>query len=402
MKNIKPIIVDKTPFGKTGLFKVTVEYSEDDIERFPYDLPSEFITKELKLEDNSSGILKLNPVLTEVFINREIESPYLNTAKCITIQNSTFSLFFEEATGDFRRLKRNNINVTKGWIGSIIKGLTHLHLRRIIHGDIRISNILIFDGVAKLNNFGSSALIMGNGNQRFKSKMFTPTHRPPELWSGNECNLSADIWALGCTIYEMIYGQSLFNLKLTDDEYQEQMKNWIEGKFETHPEWNNPINGEINNLILTMLNPNPDLRPTIFQILNCPIFQNSYEPLLDTCFYSSLDECSIVSQRVYDQDCFKNDNQLMNVYNYLKNLEENDELRLLIVSITESYPEKMRKQELVVTLHVIAHLITYRGLPHFITIDRKMILNILEFSNMINFHYIDLDRFYGVKRSFLY
>lgn len=425
MQHPTPFVVHRTPFKKTGLFKVTVDYPDFDRDSYPYPLPSTFITKELNLEDNSSSNVSLNPILSEVFINKAFKSPHLNVARFITIQNSTFIMFFEEANGDFHKIKRANYKITKQWITSVVKGIVHLHLRRILHGDIKASNILIFDGLAKLNDFGSSALIISKGTQRFKQKLYTPTHRPPELFNTDYCDLSADIWALGCTIYEMIYGEPLFKVMSTQEEYKRQMDTWCSqtlftGSIQFHHEWNNSANIEINNLILKMLNPDPHKRPTIFDIIkddyflpspnrgsfdisSSPVSVSSFINTESICTYDSLNKCSIVSQRLYNHSSFEHDGQLDYIYRNLKLKEEDRELRMLVMCMCESFPKNMRfNPDLVYSLHIIAHLLTHRGAPHTSIVTKSVLFDLLKFSKEINFQYVNWDRFYGVEKHFIY
>ena len=213
MQSLEPTIVQQKPYKKTGLYKSIVEYQNVDSSNYPYPLKKEFITKQLELISNSNINFEINPILCEAFINKNFKSPYLNTAEFVTIQNGKIILFFNEASGDFHRIKNINYSTVKKWIKSIVKGIVHLHLHRILHGDIKASNVLIFDSIAKISDFGCSSLIVEEGNQRFTNKLYTPTHRAPEIWKTNQCDLSADIWALGCTIFEMVYSAPLFEVK---------------------------------------------------------------------------------------------------------------------------------------------------------------------------------------------
>ena len=282
MQNVDPVIVYKTPFGKTGLFKSIVNYPEVDMEEYPYTLKYEYITKELKIINSSSIGIRLNPVLCEAFIHKNFKSPYLNIAEHVTIQNGVIILFFNEAKCDLNMLKRRNFNNIRLWSLFLIKGIVHLHLHRIIHGDIKSTNILLYDSIAKLSDFGSSALIIGNGNQLFHSKMYTPTHRAPEVWYNDEWGLSADIWALGCTLFEMYYEFSLFQIKKTDNEYINQIEAWCDSSinksmiFEFPATWNLPQNQQINEIILKCLNPIASERPTIFEIVKLPFFIDEF------------------------------------------------------------------------------------------------------------------------------
>lgn len=416
MSKLSPVVVNRTPFGKTGLFRSFVEYPEVDLDYYPYPLQRNFITKELQLQDTNSYNIKLNPILTEVFINKTFKSPYLNTAKYVTVQNSTIILFFDEAKSDLQNVKRINHDIMKNWLTSIVKGVIHLHLRRILHGDIKASNILVFDGMVKITDFGSSALIIGKGKQKFRTKLYTPTHRPPELWFSqlfDECDLSADIWALGCTFYELIYGEPLFKAMSSNEEYIRQMKIWCDKpstfsqSLQISPEWNNPQNIAINKLILKMLNPEPSERPTIFDIIKDEYFLSSPLTMNDdsnkNCLYGSLNECTIVSQRLYNKSSFEDNGQLLQIYRNLKLREEDREIRMLVLCMCESFEKEHRNNpQLIYSLHIIAHILTHRGVPYLLTSTKQTILDILKYSDYINFNYVNWDRFYGVKTQFIY
>lgn len=415
MHSVEPTIVHEEKFGKTGLYKSIVEYSGIDRESHPFPLKTHFITKKLKVISNSQISLSINPVFCETFINKHVKSPYLNLAEYVTIQNGVIILFFDQALGDFHKMKKHNFNTTKSWVKSIIKGLTHLHLHRILHGDITPANVLIFDGIAKLSDFGSSSLIVGDGYQKFYSKLYTPTHRAPEVWISDQWDLSADIWALGCTIYEMFYGESLFQVKGSNEEYLNQMETWCSTcngticNFELSKEWNNPIYSEINRIILTMLNPNQKERPTIFDIVRDPFFQEdiyqnlSSSPPSSQCNYGALRECPIIAQRVYGYKKFMSGSDEDRVYRRLKMMENDKEIRMLVMCMYETYKDKIPySPELIKTLLLIAHLLTHREKPSEFTISRGDVENILLYSNAVNFNYVNWMSFYGVYERFIY
>lgn len=414
MQSIEPTIIYEEKFGKTGLYKSTVEYNTLDVEDYPYPLKTQFITKKLNLSSNLSMSIKLNPILTETFINKHFKSPYLNLAEHVTIQNGIIVLFFNQALGDFNKMKKHNFETVKGWIKSLVKGIIHLHLHRILHGDIKPANILIFDGIAKLSDFGSSALLVGNGYQKFNSKLYTPTHRAPEVWMDDQWDLSADIWALGCTIYEMFYGQPLFQVKNTTQEYLNQIDAWCsmnkrtDSTFELSKNWNNPLYFDVNRLILKMLNPIQSERPTIFDVLKDPLFQNETELTLSSspssvCNYSELSTCPIIAQRVFKKTRYTVGSSNETVYKRVKMLENDDEIRMLVMCMYETYQDKISySPELIKTLLIIAHLLTHREKPTSFTISRGDIDNILIYSNMVNFNYVNWNKFYGVYERFIY
>lgn len=413
MQIIEPTIVYQTPYGKSGLYKVIVEYHNINKENYPYPLKTEFITKQLKFVNNSNAYIKLNPILCEAFINKNFKSPYLNVAEYVTIQNGVIVLFFNEASGDFHGVKRNNYQTVKGWLKSLVRAIVHLHLHRIMHGDIKAANLLIFDSIAKLSDFGSSAVILGDGNQKFINKSFTPTHRAPEVWKSNQWGLSADIWALGCTVYEMIYGVPLFQVKTTDDDYIRQINAWCDPKMnygeniEFHKDWNNPLYADINMLILKMLNPDPFNRPTIFDIVKESFFQSEIitragSPI-NGCSYNELSICPIIAQRVYTRRSFNDNHELNKIYNIINQYESDKEIKMLVICMYESFNDSnVPLRELLKSLVIIVHLLVHRGVPPIFTLTRNDISNILIYSAKIKFNYVNWDKFYGIYEKFQY
>jgi serine/threonine protein kinase len=75
----------------------------------------------------------------------------------------------------------------------------------IIHRDIKAANILVNQGVCKLADFGESKQIMKD--EETGSFKGTPYWMAPEVVKGKGYGRYADIWSLGCTVYEMCMNQ---------------------------------------------------------------------------------------------------------------------------------------------------------------------------------------------------
>eukprot|EP01103_Thecamoeba_quadrilineata_P015263 TRINITY_DN4762_c0_g2_i1.p1 TRINITY_DN4762_c0_g2~~TRINITY_DN4762_c0_g2_i1.p1 ORF type:complete len:1029 (-),score=186.03 TRINITY_DN4762_c0_g2_i1:112-3198(-) len=88
---------------------------------------------------------------------------------------------------------------------SVVRGLSYLHQRGIIHRDIKCGNILLTMGVPKLADFGVSATGLGS-KEKAHSIVGTPLFMAPEVLDGCDYDFKSDIWSLGITTIEMAEG----------------------------------------------------------------------------------------------------------------------------------------------------------------------------------------------------
>ncbi|RYR06177.1 hypothetical protein Ahy_B06g085959 isoform D [Arachis hypogaea] len=97
----------------------------------------------------------------------------------------------------------------------IVKGLSHIHRKGIVHCDLKPENILVFPSLdkeianyqLKIADFGLSKTKEEEVNvELWKSKpRGTPSYLSPEAFSGH-IDAPMDIWALGCIVIEMLTG----------------------------------------------------------------------------------------------------------------------------------------------------------------------------------------------------
>jgi eukaryotic-like serine/threonine-protein kinase len=97
----------------------------------------------------------------------------------------------------------------------VASALDYAHRRGVVHRDIKPENILLHDGQALVADFGIAlAASKTNGATRLTEtgmSLGTPQYMAPEQAMGDrDISARADIFALGCVLYEMLVGEPPF------------------------------------------------------------------------------------------------------------------------------------------------------------------------------------------------
>lgn len=160
----------------------------------------------------SAELLKSDFLKTEQRILSSLSHPSIVGYRGfdVTTENGKlmYNLFMEYVAGGtlteeiVRRGGRIKEAAAAFYTRQIVRGLEYLHKQGLVHCDIKAKNILIGGDGLKIADFGCSkwvseteAVISG-----------TPMFMAPEVARGEKQGISSDIWALGCTLIEMVTG----------------------------------------------------------------------------------------------------------------------------------------------------------------------------------------------------
>ncbi|XP_018585087.2 cyclin-dependent kinase 15 isoform X2 [Scleropages formosus] len=93
----------------------------------------------------------------------------------------------------------------------LLRGLSYIHRRRILHRDLKPQNLLIsYLGELKLADFGL-ARSKSIPSQTYSSEVVTLWYRPPDVLLGStDYSTALDIWGAGCIFIEMLQGTPAF------------------------------------------------------------------------------------------------------------------------------------------------------------------------------------------------
>ena len=152
--------------------------------------------------------------------------------------------------------------------------LKYLHARRVIHRDIKLSNLLVArDGSLRLADFGLACRLERGGAAR-TTICGTPNYIAPEVLSRSSGGHSyeADVWSVGVASYALMYGKPPFAAEDVKTTYRR-----IKARQFRFPEV--PArSSDVRHLISWTLSTDPKERPSLDEIMSHPVVEPARQP----------------------------------------------------------------------------------------------------------------------------
>jgi len=139
----------------------------------------------------------------------------------------------------------------------VASGLGEAHEKRIVHRDIKSSNIMLTSkGQAKIMDFGLARMTKGSEAPEQNTTSGTVAYMSPEQASGENVDQRTDIWSLGVVFYEMLTGQ----LPFKGDYNQAVIYSVLNQKPKTIKALRPEVPESLERIINKALTKNPDSR----------------------------------------------------------------------------------------------------------------------------------------------
>ena len=224
-----------------------------------------------KIELNNSKLEEnLESIQNEVNILRSINSEYIVQFHESFKEGDSFYIVMEfceqkdlRSFIDYYKHQKKLIHeqVIFTILQQLCIAIKEIHSKNIIHRDLKPENIFISDDYKiKIGDFGISKILDGTDYAQTFAGSFC--YLAPEIINGNKYSNKADIWSLGCILYEL----STLNRCFDSNNILElinQITSGIHGKIDL-----NHYNDRLQKIIDLLLNKDYKERPSIDEVLN--------------------------------------------------------------------------------------------------------------------------------------
>ncbi|KAJ1101675.1 hypothetical protein NDU88_006740 [Pleurodeles waltl] len=157
------------------------------------------------------------------------------------------------------------------WFVQLLLGVHYMHERRILHRDLKTTNIFLKNNLLKIGDFGVSRFLMGSCDLA-TTFTGTPYYMSPEALNHQGYDSKSDIWSLGCILYEICCQTHAFS----GYNFMAVVLKIVEGETPSLPD---RYSRALDTLMKSMLNKMPTERPSAGEIIKNQFFEDQLQDL---------------------------------------------------------------------------------------------------------------------------
>merc|ERR1719313_1899945 len=173
-----------------------------------------------------------------------------------------------------RKMQKLSEPKIRRWVTQIMLALKYLHDKHILHRDLKSQNIFLSgSGRVKLGDFGISR-VLENTNCFARTSIGTPYYLAPEICQQKPYSWSADIWAVGCVLYELC----MLKVPFDGRDFQQLCNRIVRGPS---PKLSREWSTGLRDMCAAMLTTDARKRPSASELLQWPLVQDEIRVMLE-------------------------------------------------------------------------------------------------------------------------
>lgn len=214
-----------------------------------------WLNKEVAIKVPHKQSLELFKLLKEPRLQAALNHPNIVRMISAEKEKKVFFMVMEYVKGEtlekvLEREKVLDSSKAVEYILQIASAVDHAHKNKIVHRDLRPSNIIINEeDVLKITDFGTSAWL--NNIAYASTRIGSPPYMAPEQFLG-KATFQSDIYSIGCIFYELLLGRP----PILDPDPFKILELAKEGKITPPRLKNSRIPKDIDEIIMKCLSTN--------------------------------------------------------------------------------------------------------------------------------------------------
>ena len=186
--------------------------------------------------------------------------------KLLKTKNNVYLVYEYCDGGTLEEYEKNNKITNENFalelLGQLVEGVSIVHSKKIVHGDLKPSNLVFKNGELKIVDFGFCKFLNGEKkNDLSKYFIGSPIYMAPELFENGETSEKSDTYAVGVIFYEMLFGKAPFEAMNIEDLVEKLRTSILH-----FPREINNISHDSEMILRGLLDRDPLHRLTIFDL----------------------------------------------------------------------------------------------------------------------------------------